>query len=115
MSLADVQRKLQAAMDRIGAAALAGIEDGAETVAQVALAQTPVRTGKLRASQIVTANGDAAAPQAVIAYTDPKAPRVHEEMRNYKKGSAKFLERAVDQNHAAISGAVNDEVRKAIQ
>ncbi|HOE97285.1 MAG TPA: hypothetical protein PK847_11950, partial [Candidatus Sumerlaeota bacterium] len=109
--LNQVKRNAQAAFTRMREQAAAGVHAGAETVAERALRMTPVRTGKLRGSQVVSDGEGGRNPQSVVAYTDPKAPRVHEKPFNYRVGSHKFLERAAYEGESELAEVIGRKLK----
>lgn len=106
-----VQANLNKAIKGIKGRTLEGVTDGALLVSEASVPFTPFRTGALRRSRIVTSNGDPDKPQAAIAFTDPKAPRVHEIQLRYRIGGWKFLERPLDQNQRAVFEAIFQKAR----
>lgn len=70
----------------------------------------PVDTGAMKASANTTMDGNE--PIATIAYHQAYAPFVHENLNaHHPTGEAKFLQRAIDQNHPTIIGIIKDEAR----
>lgn len=89
-----------------------GLLAAGEVASEAAAELTPVLEGTLRDSRVVSVDGDTAA----IAYTDFKAPWIHEDLEDNHPGGgqAKFLETAVVASRGAQARAFAAEVREEL-
>jgi hypothetical protein len=110
--LSAVKRNLGRAVAQIEAGASRGVRNFAESVVPAAQARTPVRSGLLRESFVVSEEETDAGPVAAVANTAPYAPRVHEDlsMQHRNGGEAKFLERALDEEAPRLPEMIKREV-----
>lgn len=106
-----VQANLAREIRAIKARTVEGVYDAADYVGDLTVPYTPIRYGVLRASRVVSTNGDPENPLAAIAFTDPKAPLVHEMNLRYHVGGWKFLEIPLDRSHQEILQRIHAKVR----
>ncbi len=110
--LRTVQGNLARAIRQIEGRTAKGVLKAALLVAREAKIRTPIETGNLRNSQMVTSENLAGEPSAAIAYQAAYAPFVHERMEPvHPVGQAKFLEHAVDENTTRIIEIIRQEAQ----
>lgn len=108
-------KQLQAALAReikgIKGRSLEGLIDGGEFILADVVHRTPFRTGRLRNSRRLYDNNDPDRPEVIIAFTDPKALKVHETKLRYKVGSWKFLQITVDAGQQVVIERIYEKAR----
>ena len=110
--LRTVQGNLARAIQQIEGRTAKGVLKAALLVARDAKIKTPVETGNLRNSQMVTSENRVGEPSAAIAYQAAYAPFVHERMEPvHPVGQAKFLESALDENAQRVLEIIRQEAQ----
>ncbi|QKN87597.1 hypothetical protein QEN63_gp12 [Streptomyces phage Vondra] len=97
------------------AGAVQGLRLGAEHVLQVSRARVPIEEGTLERSGTATVDEDQLT--AAVAYDTPYAVRQHEEMdyRHDNGRTAKYLERPMNEEAAAVGRIVAAQLRRALR
>ena len=107
-----MQANLSNAIREIRGRTMSGVTKAGLLIQREALPQTPLLTGALRNSCVVTNSMAAGNPVSAVAYTVAYAPYVHENMKAvHPVGKAKFLEDAIKGGQAQILAIIRQEVR----
>jgi hypothetical protein len=110
--LATVQANLAKAIKQIEGRTAGGVRKAALLIGREAKIKTPVDTGDLRNSQVISSDKINGEPISAIAYTQSYAPFVHENLEaHHPVGEAKFLERAVQENETRVVDIIQQEAR----
>lgn len=99
---------------KVSASSVKGLNIGAERVRSVAVAQTPIDQGYLRASLTVIP-ATVLEPRAAIVSNLAYAVRQHEELSyHHRDGKAKFLESAVNDEAGNVAKIVAQAVKDGL-